>query len=93
MVGENVAAHPTDQAHGNRGSAQLARRAGLIGPFAAGDHLKIAAQHGLAGHREAVDRHHEVHVQAADDYQGGYHLAIIWRHLARSMPSFFSSSE
>ncbi len=85
VVGEDVVANPPDQADGNRAGAEFARRAGLVSALAAGDHLEVAAQHGFAGHGQAVDRHDEVHVQAADDHYGGYHLA-------RSMPSFFSSS-
>jgi hypothetical protein len=84
VVGENVIADAADHADGNP-ARQTARGARLIGAFAAGDHLKAAAENGFARRREVFGGDDEVHVQTSDHHQGG-------AHRPSSIPSFFSSS-
>ena len=47
--------------------AQARHRDGLVGALAARQLAAVAAEHGLARHRVALDRHHQVEVDRADD--------------------------
>jgi hypothetical protein len=88
VIPEKIVAGAAGHPHHARITAQPARGASLICALATGEHLKIAAQNGLAGRGQAVHRNHEIHVQAANDGQNRTTLG----HRVKSIPSFFSSS-
>lgn len=84
MVGEHVIPDASDHAN-QRAARQTPGRARLVRALASWNHLETASKNRFPGNGQVVRADHEVHIQTAQDNDGGLQRD-------RSMPSFFSSS-
>lgn len=85
MIGEEIIADASGNPGADFACSQTPAGAGLVRTLAAGQHLKLRSEHGLAGGGKGLDGDDEVHIEAAEDgnYRG---------HAFKSIPRRFSSS-
>ncbi len=65
LVSEQIVADAPDHIALDGFRANASHRTGLIRTLASGNHLEVSSERGLAGRREFVHAHHEVHVETA----------------------------